>query len=382
MTRSRLSAGVALVAAGLLGVLPAVVTPAPAAALAAGTPLSDARAQAAALRSLVDRLTVRAEMATERYDGLEADLAGSVTQRLLAERQLAAIRLASTRAGAAVSARVRALYMAGGQLGLWATVVSGTDLTDVAARYEDVQAIVTAGQLAARQVAGTARDAGRIAARLRAVAARQTRLEVAAAAAASQVQGLLARERAALAGADARVRGLVAAQQRAAALAAAQAAAAELAAATNGSVSGGLVSGAFIDPRLTGSATPPDRIAAAAITAARSRIGDAYVWGASGPSEFDCSGLVQWSYAQAGLALPRTAAEQWSTGPHPGLADLAPGDLLFWATDTAQPATIHHVGIYLGGGLMLDAPHTGTVVQIQPVYLDGYIGATRPTSGQ
>ena len=62
-----------------------------------------------------------------------------------------------------------------------------------------------------------------------------------------------------------------------------------------------------------------------------------------------------------------------------GLADLEPGDLLFWATDPSNPATIHHVAIYAGNGYMIAAPHTGADVTLQRVYLDGFIGATRPT---
>ena len=65
-------------------------------------------------------------------------------------------------------------------------------------------------------------------------------------------------------------------------------------------------------------------------------------------------------------------------GPHVTLGELQPGDLLFWASDPSNPATIHHVALYIGGGLMIAAPHTGDVVKIEPVYMQGYIGATRP----
>jgi cell wall-associated NlpC family hydrolase len=102
------------------------------------------------------------------------------------------------------------------------------------------------------------------------------------------------------------------------------------------------------------------------------------VWGATGPDAFDCSGLTQWSYAHVGIQLPRVAADQWNAGPHVPLSELEPGDLLFWATDVTNPVTIHHVAMYVGAGLMIAAPHTGDVVKIQPVYMSGYIGATRP----
>jgi peptidoglycan DL-endopeptidase CwlO len=124
-----------------------------------------------------------------------------------------------------------------------------------------------------------------------------------------------------------------------------------------------------------GNASP---LALTAIAAGGKQVGKPYVYGGSGPDTWDCSGLVQWAFEQAGVLLPRTAADQYAAvGQKVPLGQLEPGDLLFWATDVSNPATIHHVAIYLGGGLMLAAPHTGTVVQVQPVYLDGYIGAVR-----
>ena len=113
--------------------------------------------------------------------------------------------------------------------------------------------------------------------------------------------------------------------------------------------------------------------------AARQQLGKPYQWGATGPGSFDCSGLTGWSYEQAGVILPRTSREQWYAGPHPALGYLQPGDLLFWATNPTDPATIHHVALYAGADQMIAAPHTGAVVTVQPVYLDGYIGAVRPT---
>ena len=92
----------------------------------------------------------------------------------------------------------------------------------------------------------------------------------------------------------------------------------------------------------------------------------------------DCSGFVRAVYNLCGVNIPRTSREQWFLGPHPSLDQLQAGDLLFWATNTADPASIHHVALYIGDGYMIEAPHTGAVVHVTPVYLDGYIGATRP----
>jgi peptidoglycan DL-endopeptidase CwlO len=112
-------------------------------------------------------------------------------------------------------------------------------------------------------------------------------------------------------------------------------------------------------------------VGAQALEAALSRRGDPYVWGAAGPSEFDCSGLVVWAFAQEGITLPHYTGDLWNSGVHIPRADLEPGDLVFFFPD------ISHVGIYLGNGLMVDAPDFGEAVQVEPVYWDEYVGAVR-----
>jgi peptidoglycan DL-endopeptidase CwlO len=114
----------------------------------------------------------------------------------------------------------------------------------------------------------------------------------------------------------------------------------------------------------------------AMLVAAVSRLGMPYVWGAAGPSSFDCSGLVQWSFAQAGVVMPRVAADQARTGPSVSVSQLAPGDLLFYHTDPTAPGYISHVAIYLGGGKMIQAPEPGMNVEVVPVDLgSGFAGA-------
>jgi len=114
------------------------------------------------------------------------------------------------------------------------------------------------------------------------------------------------------------------------------------------------------------------------LAAAESRIGMPYVWGSAGPKAFDCSGLVQWSMAQAGVLMPRVAADQARTGPLLKLRDLRPGDLLFYHTDPTAPRYISHVAIYIGNGLMLQAPEPGLTVQVvRADFGAGFAGAVR-----
>ncbi|MDL5156846.1 C40 family peptidase [Actinomycetospora termitidis] len=99
----------------------------------------------------------------------------------------------------------------------------------------------------------------------------------------------------------------------------------------------------------------------AALRAALSRQGAPYVWGATGPNTFDCSGLVQWAYRQIGVGMPRVAAAQQQVGQLVDPAQVQVGDLIFFGS----PAT--HVGIYVGGGRFLEAPQSGDVVKVAPV---------------
>ena len=115
-----------------------------------------------------------------------------------------------------------------------------------------------------------------------------------------------------------------------------------------------------------------------ALKAAESRRGLPYVWGAAGPSSFDCSGLVQWSFAQAGIRMPRVAADQARTGPAVPVSQLQPGDLLFYHTDPTAPGYISHVAIYLGSGWMIQAPQPGMDVEVVPASLGSqFAGAIR-----
>jgi len=112
-------------------------------------------------------------------------------------------------------------------------------------------------------------------------------------------------------------------------------------------------------------------VGAQALEAALTRRGDPYVWGAAGPNAFDCSGLVVWAFAQEGITLPHYTGDLWNSGVHIPRADLEPGDLVFFFPD------ISHVGIYLGDGLMIDAPDFGETVRVEPVFWAYYVGAVR-----
>jgi cell wall-associated NlpC family hydrolase len=105
---------------------------------------------------------------------------------------------------------------------------------------------------------------------------------------------------------------------------------------------------------------------------AHSQIGKPYRYGSAGPYSYDCSGLAKAAWAKAGVSLAHYTGAQWNEGKHVTRAELRPGDLVFFGSD------VHHVGIYIGNGKMIEAPHTGLRVRIANAFRSDYVGAVRP----
>ncbi len=211
-----------------------------------------------------------------------------------------------------------------------------------------------------------------------------------------QVQGTLAQQVAAAAAAEARREAAAAAAAAAAAQqAAAQAAAAKAAAAAQLAAQLGTQKATTAANQAAGSANPsqtashvgqsgtPSSQGRAAVAAAESQIGVPYVWGGESPGKgFDCSGLTQWAWAQAGVSIPRTSQAQWAALPHVSLSALQPGDLLFYY-NLDGTGSVDHVVMYVGSGpygpnTIVHAPYTGTTVQYSSLFTYGLIGAGRP----
>ena len=117
----------------------------------------------------------------------------------------------------------------------------------------------------------------------------------------------------------------------------------------------------------------PNARAGVAIAAAQSVMGTPYKWAGSTPAGFDCSGLTSWAWAKAGVSLPHSSGAQYAATQRVPIDQLQPGDLVFFGSP------IHHVGLYIGGGQMIDSPHTGAVVRVASIYRmgGGFIGGGR-----
>ena len=125
------------------------------------------------------------------------------------------------------------------------------------------------------------------------------------------------------------------------------------------------------DTSTGGGGGAPAAGADAAIAEARRQLGKPYQWGGSGPDSFDCSGLTSWAWRAGGKALSHSSRAQWSETSRVDIGDLQPGDLVFYGSP------IHHVGLYIGDGQMIEAPETGKTVRIATIYRSGYVGAGR-----
>ncbi|MFF2504457.1 NlpC/P60 family protein [Streptomyces sp. NPDC058067] len=129
---------------------------------------------------------------------------------------------------------------------------------------------------------------------------------------------------------------------------------------------------AFMASGALSSARPPSEAGDTALAYAVKQIGKPYVWGAEGPSAFDCSGLTSQAWGHAGQEIPRTSQEQWARLPRVPLDRLRPGDLVVYFPEAT------HVAMYLGDGMVVQAPRPGAKVKVSPIAANPLLGAVRP----
>ena len=323
----------------------------------------------AAAQAQVDRLDAQAEVATEAYN--QGQIALTDAQRAAAAAQ-AAVKAKQDQLGKAThatAALASATYRSAG-ISTFLTFVSSQDpqsFLDQASTIGQISAdraqqidVLRAARKgladAQRQAKNKADDATKAA---KSLESQRNAILSSLSAKQAYLNGLKEQVRQQLAAAQA------AAAQRQAALDA-QARQAAAASAT--------VTAAASAPTDTGPSIPvssSDR-GRAALQWAMSQIGKPYVWAGAGPDSYDCSGLTMWAFAHVGISLPHSAAGQYGYGTHVSVSQLEPGDLVFFS----DGGYIGHVGIYYGGGRMVDAPHSGSTVGIHSLY-SGLVGGTR-----
>jgi peptidoglycan DL-endopeptidase CwlO len=340
--------------------------------------ISDLRAQAAALVSKINSLGMQEDALSEQYDAARNQVQTLDAQVTAAAKQLASTEATTSRDRAVLLQDAVQAYVNGGNnpQASGSTAMQSANNALLRAEYVDTLAtdqnnaidqyhLATLQQQAAENTLKKNQSAAKaqvqkVASAQQAVANLAAQLTAQKGQITGQIATLVAQQEAAAAAAAQR-----AAQQRLASeQAAAQASAAAQAqlqpqpqvevgtAGSSGSSSGSGVAG---PPPPVGSG------ASGALAAAESRVGDPYVYGASGPNAFDCSGLVMWAYAQVGISLPHFSGAQYADTTHISMSQLEPGDLVFPA-DPGQ-----HVAMYVGGGMIVQAPYTGADVQVIPL---------------
>jgi len=375
--------GTPLLARYVLGDDPAPPTPAEIVAAAAAVSsraaaLQRQQDQVGAANTRLVQLASQAEVLTERYDQAAAAEQQATAAYQEARARLAAATAAEWHADQQVAAEAAADFETEGGAGHLAAMLGDENgpqqyldmagLEQLLAQHgSELFAARQADAVVARVFRGQARDL-LIAKQADVRAAAELRIAV---------QDAVARQQDFVADAKSRQNALAGqlanARARQTALRAASAAAASVStAAANGSSSGTTWAAG------SGASEAQGDVAA---NWALSQLGKPYQWGGAGPGRYDCSGLTMRAWQHAGVQLGHWTGWQWVSGPHIPLDQLQRGDLLFYATNTSNPSTIHHVGIYIGNGMMVDAPYTGTDVRIDSMYQPGgLIGATRPAT--
>jgi cell wall-associated NlpC family hydrolase len=333
------------------------------------------RAKAARVQAAIDRMHDRVERLVEDYNEVHEALDRTRAEQARTRRQVVEARRQLRAAQRVLGRRLWTIYT-GGAPSTLGQLLGADSVHDALVTTKYQEQVVGADQAAIERVDRLRRQVEGLAARLADQAERQERLRDRLAAKRRQIESRLAAQRRYLKHLGRKLRRAVVAERRRQERLRRQAMARRLAAERAARARAAGLSRSWSG---SGGAGAPSGAAGRAVAFARAQLGKPYIWGAAGPSSYDCSGLTMAAYRAAGVWLPRVSRAQWGAGPHVGLGSLAPGDLVFFARSTGNPATIHHVGMYIGGGAMIEAPYSGATVRVSSVGRGDYIGAVRPT---
>jgi cell wall-associated NlpC family hydrolase len=327
--------------------------------------ISAKRAQAQGVLAQLQRLDAAAQRANSAYQAANQKLR-LVEHRLRINHQaLGVARGNFQRAQRRLARRLVAMYTSQDQQSGLAVLLGARSLDDFLSRVEAANSLSAQDTALIQQVVGFQHQIVHRQTLLRNERLRQRRLVSARAAERNQIEGRLASEQQLYSSVRAQVQQLISSQQ------AQQAAAARAARAAAQPRTANLKPN-FVSPPST---APPGHYGGV-VGIAMQYLGVPYVWGGESPSGFDCSGLVAYVYAQVGISLPHSTYAQWAYGNAVSVSrsQLEPGDLVFFYG-------LGHVGIYVGGGNFIHAPHTGSVVRIDSLngagYSSAYVGAKR-----
>jgi cell wall-associated NlpC family hydrolase len=309
---------------------------------AATTPaIKQAKSQAQALLELVNKLDDEMSAATEDYDQAQQALDDTKAQVEKSTADISRAQVDLQKSQDQLNQRLVDIYKAG-NLNMLSVILGATDFSDLITRVDQYQRIGKQDSELLDQVKTYKKEVSDRKAQLQVELQQQQQDADKAQTAKQKVLSQLSKQQKALKGKESQIAALEKAEAARQAQLAAEARAQQK----------------FLSSR-----------AGIVVSTALKYLGVPYVWAASSPSGFDCSGLVKYCYARVGISLPHSSAMQYNYGTHVSQSQLKPGDLVFFYTP------IHHVGIYIGNGNMVNA--TGTHVQIGTIYKNSYHGATR-----
>jgi cell wall-associated NlpC family hydrolase len=324
------------------------------------------RAQARAVLVQLQRLDAAAQRANSRYEAASQKLKRVERQLRINHQALGVAQGNLAHSQHMLAKRLVVLYQTQDQQSSLAVLLGARSLNDLISRLESVNSMSKQDSALIQQVTTYQRQIVHRRTLLRSERVRQNKLVATRAAERSQIEGRLASERHLYNSVQAQIQQMISQQQAAQAAAARAARVAQTQVATPKATFG---------TQPTSTSIPGDRYASV-VGIAMQYLGTPYVWGGASPSGFDCSGLVMYVYAQVGVSLPHYTGGQWTYPDSVAVArnQLEPGDLVFFDN-------IGHVGIYVGNGQFIHAPHTGSVVRIDSLnsgwYAAEYDGARR-----
>ncbi|HSP73238.1 MAG TPA: NlpC/P60 family protein [Gaiellaceae bacterium] len=358
------------IAAALLAAVPAVADP---------SAVQRKQAEAQSVLAQINALDVRLEKAVESYNLANVRLL-KIRHDLKENAHELSVARANLKLGQQhVIKRVVDLYTNESPGGTMEVILGAQNLDDLLNRLEAVDRVSGLDTKVIEEVTTFREATKRHAVLLRQARIAQERVVAQRAALKRSVESQLSRERALRASIQGEIARLQAAEAQRQLLLARQARAriAAAQAAYQASTTPGSVVGVSADSSggTTGDTPPPPPSQYGGVVGiAMSQLGKPYVWGAAGPSSFDCSGLIAYSFAQLGVSVPHSTYALWGMGSAVSRDQLQPGDLVFFDG-------LGHAGIYIGGGQFVHAPHTGDVVKISSLgegwYSSTYVGARR-----
>jgi len=376
----------------LLGSLSAAIPAASAAPQ--NSSVADLQQQASAAQDKLSALSTQMEVASESYYKAQAQTEQTKAKITQSQKDLAAAQEQLAGYQQQLNLRAAATYRTGGDSVL-SLLFGSASFQDLVTRFDLISRITQNDENLIKSVRSTKSKIEHEQYNLEQQQAQQVKQQATEYEKLQQVQGLIADQKSYVDSLNTQVKDAIAAQQKAQAEEAQRRAAAEQQAANTGggqgspsgggggSSSGGGGGGGGGSSGLSLRPFNPAALGAGhpeIVTIARRYIGVPYVWGGTSPSGFDCSGLAQYCYRQIGVSIPRVASDQYWAGnyiPASRRDLLKPGDLMFFATDLSDPSTIHHVTIYSGNGMMIEAPYTGASVREISSYRSEFIGAVR-----